>query len=820
MTIGVLVLVGWTFDIVAFKGVRPSLATTKPNTALLLVLVGIGTWYAREDGSRRVRRWVGGVVLTVAGLTLVQEACQLDLGIDRILFHDELVDGGLKAGRMSPVTAMNLSLLGLAILGADSGRRFHPGSIITLLAGVSSFLALCGYLYGVSSLYTIGPFSSVALPTTVGFILSCVAYLFARPEVGFMTLVTRDTAAGALVRRLLPAIVLMPSFLGWAILGGVEVGFYDTSFGVALLVLANVGGLGALTWLIASRLNISERERGQVHRQLVESERDLATTLDSIGDGVIATDASGRVIRMNPVAETLIGWSRSEADGRPLAEVFRIVDERSQQPVESPVDQVLREERVVGLANHTALVARDGVTRPIAHSAAPIRVNHSLRGVVLVFRDMTERARMDLELERSAARLAILADSSRDFSAMTGDLGGLLQLVAQRLGQVVGETCVVRLTAGVRRRTGKAGAFYNPDPAVLDEGRRLLVDFLRGQEPGLSDRLGAATGPILIPVTTTDEMLERMPAPWRPLIGRIGLSSLLAVPLSTRTEPFGVLSLIRSRPGNPYTIDDQRMVQDLADRAALAIENAELVADLEDRVAKRTAALEELNREMETFSYSVSHDLRAPLRAIDGFSEALMDDAGDQLTGENRHHLERIRSGAKRMSALIDDLLRLSKIGRGDVRTVPINLTALATGVVGEIRKREPAREVRIEIADGLVGRGDSELVTILLENLFGNAWKFTGKREQAEIAFGRRPDDDSARPVFYVRDNGVGFDMNRSSGLFAPFRRLHKQSDFEGTGIGLATVSRIVKRHGGKVWAEAAINQGATFFFTLGGGA
>jgi light-regulated signal transduction histidine kinase (bacteriophytochrome) len=240
-----------------------------------------------------------------------------------------------------------------------------------------------------------------------------------------------------------------------------------------------------------------------------------------------------------------------------------------------------------------------------------------------------------------------------------------------------------------------------------------------------------------------------------------------------------------------------------------------LNADLERRVVERTRELDAANKELEAFSYSVSHDLRAPLRAIDGFSKALLDEYSDKLNQQACHYLQRVRTGIQKMSGLIDDLLNLSRMSRVVLRKEPIDLTALARGVVAELREREPARRVAIEIGDGLTARGDTRLTNFVLVNLLGNAWKYTGKRSQAQIAFGQ--ENKGEETAFYVRDNGAGFDMAYADKLFTPFQRLHQDSEFEGTGIGLATVQRIVSRHGGRIWAEAAIDKGATFYFTLG---
>jgi PAS domain S-box-containing protein len=225
-------------------------------------------------------------------------------------------------------------------------------------------------------------------------------------------------------------------------------------------------------------------------------------------------------------------------------------------------------------------------------------------------------------------------------------------------------------------------------------------------------------------------------------------------------------------------------------------------------------AAEAANHELEAFSYSVAHDLRAPLRGINGYSVALVEDIGDKLDGEAKDYLQRIGAGATRMGQLIDALLGLSRVSRADLVREPVNVTEMASSVVAQLRMSDVARVVDFVVADGLRAQGDPLLLRALLENLLGNAWKFTSKLERARIEVGRTEYEGAL--AYFVRDNGAGFDMEYAGKLFAPFQRLHKPTEFSGTGIGLATVQRIVWRHGGKVWAEGHVGRGATFHFTV----
>ena len=239
-----------------------------------------------------------------------------------------------------------------------------------------------------------------------------------------------------------------------------------------------------------------------------------------------------------------------------------------------------------------------------------------------------------------------------------------------------------------------------------------------------------------------------------------------------------------------------------------------LNAELEQRVGDRTRALEESNKELESFSYSVSHDLRTPLRSIDGFSRILLEDYADKLDADAVDSLQTIRAASQRMGRLIDDILRLSQITRSELHRIPVDLSEQVRNITGELSKSTPARSLESLIEPNLIAMGDPKLIHIALENLIGNAWKFTGKRPDAKIEFGKTTHEGT--PAYFVRDNGVGFDMAYAKKLFIAFQRLHSAAEFPGTGVGLATVQRVIHRHGGRIWAKSQVGEGTTFYFTL----
>jgi light-regulated signal transduction histidine kinase (bacteriophytochrome) len=309
--------------------------------------------------------------------------------------------------------------------------------------------------------------------------------------------------------------------------------------------------------------------------------------------------------------------------------------------------------------------------------------------------------------------------------------------------------------------------------------------------------------------------------------------SVMLLPLRVPSRVIGMI-VVGRRHADAFRPEDDELLLVVADRIALAIERASLDegerearrlaeaaaaevqllnAELEERVRLRTAELEATNRELEAFSYSVSHDLRAPLRSVDGFSVALEEDYGAVLSGEGKHYLARIRAGVQRMGQLIDALLQLSRITRADIVIEPVDLSALASQVADELSQEHPGRNIRFQIEPGLTAQGDVNLLRAVLENMFGNAVKFTARLAEAHIAFGYSPE----RGAYYVRDNGAGFDQQYASKLFVAFQRLHGDKDFKGSGIGLASVARVIRRHHGTMSAEGVVDGGATFWFTLG---
>ncbi|WP_019499258.1 sensor histidine kinase [Pseudanabaena sp. PCC 6802] len=316
------------------------------------------------------------------------------------------------------------------------------------------------------------------------------------------------------------------------------------------------------------------------------------------------------------------------------------------------------------------------------------------------------------------------------------------------------------------------------------------------------------------------------------ILSQFQVRANLVVPLLQGRHLWGLLCIHQCRAPRQWQDTEIEFVQQIASHLAIALQQAELLAELRAEVIERQQAeqralelnqglrqaiieLQAVNKELEAFSYSVSHDLRAPLRSIDGFSQALLEDYLGQLDTVGQDYLRRIRSASQRMGQLIDDLLALARVTRSSLHKEVVDLSQLASELCTHLQQAHPERQMEFEIQPDLVVQGDVRLLQVVLDNLINNAWKFTSKHQQARIEFGAIAPENGI-PVYFVRDDGVGFDMAFVDKLFKPFQRLHGMYEFPGNGIGLATVQRIVHRHGGRVWAEAALDRGATFYFTL----
>jgi len=506
--------------------------------------------------------------------------------------------------------------------------------------------------------------------------------------------------------------------------------------------------------------------RHQIHRrdserQIGLSEARFRAVTETASDAVVSSDRSGIIRYFNPGAERIFGYKAEEAVGQPLT---LLMPQRLHQAHTEGLQRYLstREANVIGKTVELVGRHRNGREFPIDLALASSEVEHDIFFTAII-RDITTRAEAERDLRASEARFRDLLESAPDAILITGDQGQIQLVNAQ-----------AELLFGYRR-----------EELIGQKIEMLIPERYRGSH------VGHRTGYVGAAQT-------------RPMGAGLELYGLRKdgseFPVSIGLSP------TRGDHGLTVFCD----VRDITDQRA----NETKIQDLNQRLQLDNAELAAVNKELEAFSYSVSHDLRAPLRAIDGFSQALIEDAGPLLNNEHHSHLNRVRQAAQRMGLLIDDLIKLARVTRADVKIDDVDLTAIAQQIATGLQDSAPGRQAEFVVAPNLQTKGDPRLLQVALDNLLNNSWKFTAPRSPARIEFGRLAVD--GKPAFFVRDNGVGFDMSYAGKMFGAFQRFHDAREFAGTGIGLATVQRIIHKHGGRIWAESQPGNGATFFFIL----
>jgi PAS domain S-box-containing protein len=488
----------------------------------------------------------------------------------------------------------------------------------------------------------------------------------------------------------------------------------------------------------------------------------MAVTLKSIGDGVLTTDLYGNVTFLNRPAELLTGHRSPEALSKKSWEVLRLVDHDSKEPTLCPVQRVLQTGAATGYLNHTLLIDAEGSPRPISYSGTPLRdADGSMQGVVVVFHCVRDK----VGAQSASERLHLIAKATND-AVWDWDVPS---------GKVWWNEAVTTLF-------GYCGGEVGSDPQwMLD---RIHPD----DRARMKDHY---------------EQIQADLRYWQEeyrFLSKNGSYSIV--------HERGYV--LRDSEGRAIRLTGTMM--DITGRRNAQDELLQINAELEQRIEERTTELKHANRELESFSYSVSHDLRSPLRNILALGHILQEDNLDKLDPEARLQIEGIVRSADRMSKLIDDLLQYSRLSRSRLHLRRVDVTAIAKAAAHNVA--DPANPVEFVVEEAMHADADSDLLTILYENLIGNAVKFTSKTERPRVEIGMV--EQRGEQVFFVRDNGVGFDPRFKDKLFIPFERLHSDDEFQGTGIGLANCARIIRRHGGRIWAEGKVDQGATFYFTL----
>ncbi|MDY7230280.1 PAS domain S-box protein [Hyalangium rubrum] len=513
---------------------------------------------------------------------------------------------------------------------------------------------------------------------------------------------------------------------------------------------------------------VRARQHGALGEELfqVRNRGLIRAILNNISEGISISDAQGTYIYSTPFCEWLFGVPESTPQEDWDKQGFFFPDEQTPFPVaQLPLWGALKGEEVrdVDMFVRNANVPQG---RHVRINCLPLRdEKEQLIGTMSLVKDVTKARQTEEEKRRTEQRFQLLVEIARE---------GIWTIDATNRTNYVNRYMADLLGYSVEEMLGKP-LFYFMD----EEGQAIAHENLRRRRQGISE--------------TFDFKLIRKDG--------------TALWTSISTTP------IKDEHGD--YVGSMATLTDITERRRAEEQVRKLNAELERRIAERTAELEFSNRELEAFAYSVAHDLRTPLRSIASFSDALTEDCASRLDDTGLDYLRRIRGGAQRMAELIDGILALSRVNRTTLASKPCDLSAMARSIAEQLQVLQPERKAHFLIQEGLVDRGDPQLLRSVLENLLSNAWKFTRERPLAEIELGVKQESSGGR-TYFVKDNGAGFNMEYRDKLFGVFQRLHTQSEFEGTGVGLATVERIIRRHGGRIWGEGQPGRGACFSFTL----
>lgn len=764
---------GWVFGIDALKTVLPGLNAMKPNTATAFILAGMAMSIIAGGQSKSMLQWpariASGLVMLLGMATLIQYLLPVDLGIDSILFEVPPTAANPRPARMTAQAATLFTLLGGALLLLCCRRSYALVQFAMSIVLLVCFATLVCYLFGMVGSPFLPALKITALHTAMGFSVLSIGILTASLEAGDLRR----------FRENLPNIVF--------------------AAGVLLLVLS---GLASIT---------NTRRATKTNAQVTQT-YDAIWNLQAIMLEVQQNVSGYRGFALTGQERFVEPLARSRTQ---LQISLNALQRQSQDQTERKTNLAILEtllERRIGMADEKIAIRReqglDAVAQAVA-SGEGDRLNSQIRNHIETMQQFEKQLLTQYQAgARSSTNNAYVALGFSGVIGLSLMLSVLLDLrrqIAQRRRVETDRDRMISILEAtpdlVAMADPQAHIFYmnRAGRTITGIGDRPVSQFhLADLYPAWASQLLFGQG---IP-----EALE-----WGAWSGETVLlgADKAEIPVSQvivchrdEQDNVGFLSII---------------IRDISRRKQIEAELGRYRDQLEAMVQDRTTELKAINQELEAFAYSVSHDLRAPLRAIDGFSQALLEDYADRLDEEGRLYLNRVRAATQRMGLLIDDLLTLSRISRAALNPQMVDLSHLAREAVRHLREADPRRRIETNVQDGLRARGDRGLLKVALENLLDNAWKYTARQEHPGIDFGGLERDGEI--IYYVRDNGAGFDMLHAGKLFGAFQRLHHRDEFEGTGIGLATVKRIVHRHGGQIWAESEPGKQTTFYFTLPAG-
>lgn len=872
ITIALLTLIGWQFDIELLKRPIPHLVSMNPVSAILFIfscssflLLVTGTISSQKIVAGRI---LASLVLLTGLLRFISNYFDLIPSVDTLLFADKLNRGIGQSisSRMASGTAVNFMLTSicLLLLNYETRGKKMPSQIIALIIGLFALLFIIGYLYHVDAIYGIIVYIPMAVNTAICFLFLSLAILFANPGKGFIKELISPLSGGIIARYLIPAAIIVPVILGALRLIATWQGGLPLELGVALLVISIIIIFLVLTWFIVLVMNRRDTVKLQSENSLRASEEQIRIIFSAAPDAIIVIDEEGKIVKWNPRAEALLGWKEKEVEGQLLSDL--IIPQSFRQAHKKGLSHFLKtgEGPLLGKIVETAAVTKDGREIDVALNIA---ASPAIRGKYLFIgfiRDITGQ-------KKSEEKFKALLDSAPD-AMIISDKNGTIVLINKQTetlfgyerDELIGRPIEVLIPGDFRAKHAGHRTHYFAEPKVRSMGAGLELFAIR------KDGIQFPVEISLSPLQTEEGML--VSAAIRDITERKKLDEKFRSLLNSAPDATvivneeGIIEMINYRTESlfGYSRDEmigqpveilipidlrQKHVHHRADYikmprvramgagielnavkkngttfpveislSPIQTEEGILVSASVRDISLRKELQDELKKstmEMEAFTYSVSHDLRAPLRGIIGFTAILEEDYVNKLDDEAKRITSVIKHNTMKMGHLIDDLLTFSRIGKKEVVKTHSDSQAIVDEIVQEsLQQNKSDNKPIFHIHPLPPVKADMNTLRQVWINLISNAIKYSATKKNPRIEIGSY--SENAHTVFYIKDNGVGFDDQYKDKLFKVFQRLHGPDEFEGTGVGLALVEKIITKHDGKVWAEGKENEGACFYFSL----
>lgn len=830
--IGLVTLIGQATGNDIFRKLNSSIHSMRANTAVCLILLAcmliIKEFSSKHKMAGILFRIIILIISSFCIITLFEYLFNWNSGIDELLFSDSKIEGyTLFPGRLSFNTAICFLLLGFALFFVDTKSKslLFISQIFPLVSILLCIFPILGYLNGSKILLLISFSNHMSLYTAISLMALSMGVICLPHSGGFLSILTVNGPGGYMARRLLPLTVAVPVAFIWIRLFANSGVSGSRSVDVIIISFLYIGIFAFFIWKTARAVNSIDLERLNAQRALKQSEQIFHSALDNMMEGCQLIGFDWKFLYINKTAEIhnrrpsadLIGKSYIESwPDIEKTEVFKKIKDC----MDNRVYHVMKNE----------FAFSDG-----SKGWFDLRIQQVPEGIFILSTDITEQV---LDETHNLLANEILEHINR-YNETEIMITSIIESIKEKTGFEAigirikdGEDFPYYKTAGFCDEFVKSERFLcsrdEKGNIIRDENNKPLLDCMCGNI--LCGRVEASKSfftsggsfrsnntSLLLATTTNEDRMART----RNYCNSAGYESVALIPLRSGNKIIGLLQLNDHRKDLfnasiiPFfeTLGSSIGIAIMRNKAENELKNLNI--ELEKRVSERTEQLLDSNKELESFAYSVSHDLRAPLRHVIGFSEILEEELEKGMDIETKRLTGKIKGSAIKMGRLIDELLNYSRHGKTDLKTKLLQLNPIIQDVITEANDIIKDRNITWKINKLPDVRADQTLIRLVFQNFINNSIKFTSKKESASIEIGSE-ENHSGEYTFYIKDNGAGFDMEYVNKLFGVFQRLHTTEEFEGTGIGLATVRRIVRRHGGKVWAEGSIDEGATFFFTL----